>query len=66
MEKYEGYCVKCKTQRPVENARRQDMERRNKKTGAVSKTPAVKGECGTCGTGMFKILSKAEKQALGI
>jgi hypothetical protein len=42
-----GYCVKCKTKRPIENGERVTM-----KNGR----PAYKGKCGTCGTGMYKIL----------
>lgn len=45
----QGYCVKCRTSRNM--------------TGAVQVTmkngrTAMKGKCGTCGTGMYKILGK--------
>lgn len=41
-----GYCMKCKTKRPILNAVSTTM-----KNGR----PALKGTCKTCGTGMFKI-----------
>jgi len=48
---FEGYCVKCKAKRNIENPEKVTM-----KNGR----PAVKGKCTTCGTGMYKILSKKE------
>jgi len=42
----QGYCVKCKTKREIEDAEETTM-----KNG----TPALKGKCGTCGTGMFSM-----------
>lgn len=43
-----AYCVKCKAKRDMVNPQRVTM-----KNGR----PAMKGTCGTCGTGMYKILS---------
>ncbi len=43
-----GYCMKCKEKREIEGAEQVEM-----KNGR----PAMKGTCGTCGTGMFKIMS---------
>ncbi len=43
----EGYCVKCKAKRVM-----QDAERVTMKNGR----PAMKGKCPTCGTGMYRIL----------
>ncbi len=52
-ENHEAYCVKCKAKQKIVNPQRVQM-----KNGR----PAVKGTCGTCGTGMYKILSqKASK-----
>jgi len=45
----EGYCVKCKAKREIADAQEVTM-----KNGR----PALKGKCPTCGTGMYKILSK--------
>ena len=42
----EGYCVKCKAKRMMNNATEITM-----KNGK----PAVQGVCPTCGTKMFKI-----------
>ncbi|HLG18784.1 MAG TPA: DUF5679 domain-containing protein [Bdellovibrionota bacterium] len=47
-ETLEAYCVKCKAKRTVSNPQTVQM-----KNGR----PAVKGNCGTCGTGIYKILS---------
>jgi len=44
-----GYCVKCREKREITGAQQVTM-----KNGR----PAVKGKCGVCGTGMYKILSK--------
>ncbi len=43
-----GYCVKCREKREMDGAEQIEM-----KNGR----PAMKGKCGTCGTGMFKIMS---------
>jgi len=44
-----GYCVKCKAKKTMVNEERVTMK---------SGHPAVKGKCPTCGTGMYKIVSK--------
>jgi|TARA_B100000959_G_C14904001_1_gene592182 hypothetical protein len=46
----EGYCVKCKAKREIENGEEVTMKNGRK---------AMKGKCGTCGTGMYRILGKA-------
>ncbi len=51
----EGYCVKCKEKREMKEAHEVEM---NGKGGV--KRRALKGECPTCTTKMFKILGKAE------
>ena len=48
-EEVQGYCVKCKTKRVMADAEKVTM-----KNGR----PAMKGKCPTCGTGMYRILSK--------
>lgn len=51
-KQYKGYCVKCKKKNvPIEGGKRTKM-----KNGRF----AIKGTCGTCGTGMFRILGKDE------
>lgn len=45
----EGYCVKCKTKREIADAQEVTMKNGRK---------ALKGKCGVCGTGMYKILGK--------
>ncbi len=45
-----GYCVKCKSKKEMKNAVKVTMK--NNRT-------ALKGQCVSCGTGMYKIL-KAE------
>jgi hypothetical protein len=52
-EQQEGYCVKCKAKRPIVKAETVQM-----KNGR----PAIKGSCGTCGTGIYKILSNKKPQ----
>jgi uncharacterized protein DUF5679 len=47
-----GYCVKCRAKR--------DMVETNEVTMKNGKK-AMKGKCGTCGTGIFKILPSAKK-----
>jgi len=42
----EGYCVKCKAKKEMQNAEQITM-----KNGR----PATKGKCPDCGTGMYKI-----------
>ena len=41
----EGYCVRCKEQRPMVNVHPYTT---------ANKRPALKGECAVCGAGMFK------------
>jgi hypothetical protein len=48
----EGYCVKCRTKRQMENVEQVEMNNKNK-------TKAAKGKCSVCGTGMFKMLPKS-------
>lgn len=43
-----GYCVKCKAKKEIQNSVKVTM-----KNGR----PAIKGNCPTCGTVMYKILS---------
>lgn len=50
MTPIEAYCVKCKSNRKMEKARRVVM-----KNGR----PAARGQCEACGTGMYKILPAA-------
>jgi predicted RNA-binding Zn-ribbon protein involved in translation (DUF1610 family) len=42
----QGYCVKCKAQREIKNAK--NVKLKNGK-------PATKGVCPKCGTNMFRI-----------
>lgn len=51
----EGYCVKCREKREMENEEEVEM---NGKGGV--KRRALKGKCPSCGTKMFKILGKAK------
>lgn len=44
-----GYCVRCKDQRPMLNTRRYIT---------ANKRPALRGECAVCGAGMFKFLKE--------
>ena len=46
----EGYCVKCKSKREIQNGGEVTMKNGRK---------AMKGTCPACGTGMFRILGKA-------
>lgn len=46
-----GYCVKCKEKREIVNGAEVEMPA---KGGSTRR--AHKGVCGTCGTGIFKIL----------
>ena len=43
----DGYCVKCKATKTMSEAAEVTMKNGRK---------AMKGKCGTCGTGMYKIL----------
>jgi len=45
-----GYCVKCKEKREMQDATEVTMKNGRR---------AMKGKCGVCGTGMYKILGKA-------
>ena len=45
----EGYCVKCKSKKEMKDAKEVTMKNGRK---------AVKGKCPTCGTGMYRIMSK--------
>ncbi len=45
----EGYCVKCKAKSTMTAAQQVTMKNGRK---------AMKGKCGKCGTGMYKILGK--------
>ena len=47
----EGYCVKCKARREIINGKDVQMKAKGDKT-----RPALKGECNTCGTVIFRIL----------
>ncbi|MFC1668359.1 DUF5679 domain-containing protein [Chlamydiota bacterium] len=46
----EGYCVKCKAKKEMQNASEVTMKNGKK---------AMKGSCPSCSTGMFKILPKS-------
>ena len=50
LKQMEGYCVKCKAKREIKSANEVTMKNGRK---------AMKGECPSCGTGMFRILGKA-------
>ena len=50
-EKWEGRCMKCKKQVPIKNPSKVVM-----KNGME----AVKGECPTCSTKVFRIIGKAK------
>jgi hypothetical protein len=59
-----GYCVRCKDKagREMKNAKIVDMKG---KGGVVRK--AATGECGVCGTKMYKILGKDfDEQAFNV
>jgi hypothetical protein len=43
-----GYCMRCKTKRPIQNAHRETTE---------SGRPAARGTCPICGANMFTFLS---------
>ena len=45
----EGYCMKCKTKREINDGKEVTMKNGNK---------AMKGKCIKCQTGMYKILGK--------
>lgn len=48
----QGYCVKCKEKRDMQNAQEVEMPTK----GAPRR--ALTGTCGVCGTKMYKILGK--------
>lgn len=52
-----GYCVKCKAKQTIQEGNVVTMK---------NKRLAYKGKCPTCGTGMFRILSHAEQEVMGI
>jgi len=45
----DGYCVKCKAKKEIKDSKEVTM-----KNGRH----ALKGKCPSCGTGMYRILSK--------
>lgn len=47
-EEISGYCMRCKTKRPIQNARRETTE---------SGRPAARGVCPVCGANMFTFLA---------
>lgn len=47
MSETTGYCVKCKAKKEITNAEQVTMKNGRK---------ALKGKCGDCGTGMYRIL----------
>ena len=47
----DAYCVKCKAKKEMKNAKSVTM-----KNGR----PAMKGVCPDCGTGLYRILTKAK------
>jgi hypothetical protein len=47
-----GYCMRCKTKRPIQNAHRETTE---------SGRPAARGTCPICGANMFTFLSTNEE-----
>ena len=50
-----AYCVKCKTNRPMDNGMAVYM---------ANGRPAARGECSVCGTGLFKIGATSDHDAL--
>ena len=50
----QGYCVKCKAKREMQNEKEVTMKGKGK-----VKRKAVTGTCPKCGTKMFRILGKA-------
>lgn len=48
-----AYCVKCREKREMKDPQQVEMPTK----GAPRR--AMKGSCGVCGTGMYKILGKA-------
>ena len=50
MANYEGRCMKCQKQVPIQDATETVMKNGMK---------AAKGKCGKCGTNVFRILGKA-------
>jgi methionyl-tRNA synthetase len=52
MDDVQGYCVKCKTQRTMKDAREEKMDNGRR---------AAKGQCEVCGTKMTKFLPSEKK-----
>ena len=50
----QGYCVKCKAKREIQNEKEVTMKGKGK-----VKRRALTGTCPNCGTKMFRILGKA-------
>lgn len=50
-EKVQGYCVKCKDKRDMDEAKEVEMKGKGGKTRR-----AMKGKCPKCGTTMFRIM----------
>ncbi|MBZ9577734.1 hypothetical protein KJA13_01710 [Patescibacteria group bacterium] len=51
----QGYCVKCKAKREIQNEREVAMKGKGK-----VKRRALTGTCPNCGTKMFRILGKKD------
>ncbi|MBI4098593.1 MAG: hypothetical protein HY437_00995 [Candidatus Magasanikbacteria bacterium] len=54
MDATNGYCVKCRVEREMKGAQTVAMPGK----GGTTRN-AMKGNCSTCGTGMYRILPKA-------
>ena len=52
-DKQIGYCVKCKTKRPMDDTEEVTMKNKRK---------AMKGKCSNCGCGMYVILPGKKKE----
>jgi len=50
----QGYCVKCKTKKEMEEAKEVEMQGKG-----GTKRKAMTGKCPQCGTKMFRIMGKA-------
>ena len=50
----EAYCVKCRAKREMSDTEEVTME------GRGGKKKAMKGKCPECGTGMYRIMGKAD------
>ncbi|HEY1017118.1 MAG TPA: DUF5679 domain-containing protein [Herpetosiphonaceae bacterium] len=53
-ENNEAYCVKCKTKRPIKDAKIETMENGRR---------ALKGTCSTCGTKLTRFLPSEKKSS---